>query len=323
VGSLYLTGMADWFRAAGLKVVEYDGWKTRSRSSGGYDTGRPWGVMWHHTASNTSPENDANYMCSGSPDRPIANLMIARDGTVWVLAAGATNTNGKGSGVVWSKGRVPDDSMNTYAVGMEICNSGVGEAYSEAQIDGAFGASIAVIQNLGLTPTDLSEHNTYAPDRKIDPATAAGVQGGWKPDSSTSSGTWDVNDLISEHAARCHQQGPEPAPEPEPEPENYMTNGSGTIWFPWGRLDNFVTGTDDQHLYHNWYDPEGQRWTGWENLGGTLDSAPSVTAQSQDNKIVRIDVTGRGTDTPPGLWHTWYTGGTKWHPWERIANWPG
>jgi hypothetical protein len=216
MGALYLTEMADWFRAAGLDVVEYDGWKTRSRSSGGYESGRPWGVMWHHTASSTSPENDANYMCHGSSDRPIANLLVARDGAIWVLGAGATNTNGKGSGVVWSRGRVPDDSMNTYAVGMEIANSGVGEAYPQAQIDSAFAASVAIVQHLGLAATDVAEHYTWARTRKIDPATASAVQGPWQPASCTSSGTWELNDLIAEHANRCGA-GPSPTP-PQPTP---------------------------------------------------------------------------------------------------------
>lgn len=221
MGALYLTEMADWFRAAGLDVVEYDGWKTRSRSSGGYESGRPWGVMWHHTASSTSPENDANYMCHGSSDRPIANLLIARNGFIWVLAAGATNTNGKGSGVVWSRGRVPDDSMNTYAVGMEIACNGVGEPYSEAQINGAFGASVTLVQRLGLAPTDVAEHFTWAPTRKIDPATASAVQGPWQPASCTSSGTWDVNDLIAEHQRRV-APGPGPTPPTPDDDEDDM-----------------------------------------------------------------------------------------------------
>lgn len=209
MGSLYLTQLADWIRAAGVPVVEYQGWQTRARSSGGFESGRPWGVMWHHTASQASPQSDADYMCNGSQDRPIANLLICRDGSVWVLAAGATNTNGKGSGVVWSRGRVPDDSMNTYAVGMEIACDGTGQAYPVEQIDAAFAASVAVITNLGLDPGDVAMHYTWAPTRKIDPATAAAVEGPWQPGSCTSSGTWDLNDLIAEHRYRCAGTIPE------------------------------------------------------------------------------------------------------------------
>src|SRR5262245_3775622 len=127
MGSVYLTWMADEFRRAGLSVVEYKGWTTRARSSGGFEPGRPYCVMWHHTASVAAPDNDAYYMCYTSSDRPITNVMVDRAGTVWCLAAGASNTNGKGYAVTFSRGTVPNDSMNTYAVGMELCNGGTGE----------------------------------------------------------------------------------------------------------------------------------------------------------------------------------------------------
>src|SRR5262245_45322910 len=104
--------------------------------------------MWHHTASSASPENDASYMCYGSPDAPIANVLVARDGSVWLLAAGPTNTNGKGSDVRWTKGAVPTDSMNSYAWGMEIANNGVGEAYPQVQIDSAFKVSNCINAHL-------------------------------------------------------------------------------------------------------------------------------------------------------------------------------
>jgi len=182
----YLTEIAEWLRAARLEVVEYEGWETRARSSGGYADGRPWGIMWHHTASNTSPANDAHYMCNGSPDRPIANLLIARDGVVWVLAAGATNTNGKGGPWAWSRGTVPKDSMNSYAVGCELASDGIGGPYPQAQIDSAFTTSITLGQRLGLADWDLCVHQQYAPTRKIDPATASAVEGSWQPRSCTS-----------------------------------------------------------------------------------------------------------------------------------------
>lgn len=316
MGSIMLTWMADAFREAGLKVVEYSGWKERARSTGGYDPGRPLCCMWHHTASNTSPDNDAYYMCYSSPDRPITNLMIARDGTVWCLAAGATNTNGKGKSLVFSTGTVPADSMNTHAVGMEICNNGVGESYPQAQIDCAFAVSNVLTQRLGLQPEDVSTHQFYAPDRKIDPATAAGVQGPWKPTSCTSSGSWDIGSLRGE----CQRRATAP---PEPEPEPFMTSGSSSLWFGNNRLDVFLVGLDDGHLYHWWYtNADGGKWSK-EDLGGVSEGVPSATGEGADGKPTRIDVTTMGVDDPPGLWHTWYTGGTKWHDWERIGDWPG
>ena len=47
----YLTDMANVLRAAELRVVEQAGWQQRARSSGGYGSGLPLCVMWHHTAS--------------------------------------------------------------------------------------------------------------------------------------------------------------------------------------------------------------------------------------------------------------------------------
>ena len=207
MGANYLTPLADWLRAAGLAVVEQDGWKTRSRSSGGFDPGRPWAVFWHHTASSTSPKNDADYCSYGSADRPICNLLIVRDGAVWVLAAGATNTNGKGGPFAVSRGTIPTDSANTHVLGVEIANNGTGEPYPQAQIDAAFTASVTVAGRLGLEPSDVCTHQVWAPTRKVDPATSAAVQGPWRPGSCTGSGTWDLADLRAECARRATANG--------------------------------------------------------------------------------------------------------------------
>src|SRR5262245_6277853 len=182
---VWLTWLADEFRAAGLKVVEYEGWQHRSKKSGQYQNGRPWGVMWHHSASppSQSPQNLADYCCYGAADAPICNVNVERDGTVWVLAAGPTNTNGTGNPVMWSKGTIPQDSMNSYAFGMEISNNGVGEPYPAIQIDAAFIISNTVNRVCGNQPTDVCSHYGYAPTRKIDPATCAAVQGPWQPRS--------------------------------------------------------------------------------------------------------------------------------------------
>ena len=160
--------------------------------------------MWHHTASQTTPDRDASYMCNGSPDRPIANLLVARDGVVWILAAGATNTNGKGGPWNWSRGTVPRDSMNAYAVGMELANNGTGGTYPQAQIDAAFAASTTLCRRLGLDPADICQHHNYAPLRKVDPAKADAVHGPWRPRSTNTAGSWDLDSLIAEHRRRTH-----------------------------------------------------------------------------------------------------------------------
>ena len=206
-----LTWLADELRAAGATVVEYDGWRTRARSSGGFAAGRPWCVMWHHTASSTSPANDASYMCNGADARPVANVLVARDGAVWVLAAGATNTNGKGRASTFSKGTVPADSMNSYAFGMELANAGTGETYPQAQIDTAFTVSNVVNARCGNRPDDVGVHEWYAPGRKIDPA-SCNVAGPWRPDQWNNSGTWELYSLRDECVRRSSTPPPTPPP---------------------------------------------------------------------------------------------------------------
>jgi hypothetical protein len=152
-------------------------------------------------------------MCYGSPDAPIANILLDRDGGVWVCAAGATNTNGKGGPVGFSKGNVPKDSMNTYAIGIEAANNGLGEPWPQVQIDAYFTLNNLLASHLGLNPDDCCTHQAYAPDRKIDPATASAVKGPWRPGSVTSSGTWSLADISREANERAAGNRPPDPPE--------------------------------------------------------------------------------------------------------------
>lgn len=213
MGALYLTWLADELRAAGLELIEVDGWQRRARSSGGFNA-PPLAVAWHHTASNGNARNDVDYMVYSSPSRPTANLYVARDGAVWVMAAGATNTSGKGRSMPMSRGSVPKDSANTTTVGIEAGNNGVGMEWPEAQIDAFFTTSNVVNARLGNRPDDVFTHQFYAPDRKVDPATAAAVKGRWRPRTVTSSGTWSNDDVRAECAARATASPPEPEPTP-------------------------------------------------------------------------------------------------------------
>jgi N-acetylmuramoyl-L-alanine amidase-like protein len=198
MGAIYLTDLANWLREIGLNVREYSGWQNRARSSGGYDA-LPLCVMWHHTASPQSwdGQKDADYIAIGSDTSPIANLYIQRDGTVWVIAAGATNTNGKGQSMTFSRGTVPNDGMNSRALGVEMGNDGVGELWPSAQVDAMFAVSNACNARFGNQPDDVSTHQYYAPDRKIDPATC-NVEGSWVPRSCTNAGSWNVVDVWAE-----------------------------------------------------------------------------------------------------------------------------
>jgi hypothetical protein len=170
MGSRYLTDLAAVCRAAGLAVDEEAGWQTRARRSGGYDPGRPTHVMVHHTASNpgSDPAGDVAYICHGSDNAPISNLYLSRTGLVVVCAAGATNTNGSGEDT-WGGG-VPDDAMNSYAIGIEAANNGVGEPWPQAQTKAYVRLCAALGDHYGIPVGHVRGHVEWAPGRKIDPA---------------------------------------------------------------------------------------------------------------------------------------------------------
>lgn len=200
MGSRYLTDLANVCRNAGLQVQEEPGWQSRARSSGGYESGRPTTVMCHHTASNPSSDgqNDVNYICYGSADRPLSNLYINRAGKVWVMAAGATNTNGKGHDS-WGGG-VPDDSMNTYAIGIEVANNGTGETYPTAQQEAYVRLVNALRDAYGIPSAKCRAHFEWAPDRKVDNAGSSRWASG--------SNKWNMNAFRADVEARWPGGGP-------------------------------------------------------------------------------------------------------------------
>lgn len=218
MGNQYIP-ILDILSAAGLPVGVNginEGWERRSRSSGGFDS-PPLGVQWHHTASKASVNSDLSYMIQGSPDKPVGNVLLDRDGIFWPIAGGAANTSGKGGPNAFSRGTCPKDSGNTRLFSIEIANSGVGELYPQAQIDACFIGSNALNAHFGNRPDDVVSHalgqgDGYT-DRKIDPATT-NVQGPWQPGSANSSGTWVLSDLRNECLARS-QHSPTPIPPPE------------------------------------------------------------------------------------------------------------
>jgi hypothetical protein len=186
----------------------------------------PLCVAWHHTAGSGATGaswEDAHYECEVATDRPIANLNVDPDphgaGFSGVLMSVArTNTNGSGDSISFSRGTVPDDSLNSYAFGMEIANNGVGGAYPTDQLAVAFLVSNTVNALCHNQPTDVVTHYIWAPTRKVDPATADACQG-WRPGSCTSSGTWDLDDLRAECARRAGTTpGPTPPTPPGPNP---------------------------------------------------------------------------------------------------------
>lgn len=241
MGGIFYTDAADVLRAAGLTVVESDGWQTRARSSGGF-AAPPLGVQWHHTASQTTPEGDIAWQTEGCDDAPVGNMTIMRDGSVWMVAAGAANTAGKGGPLTLSRGVVPLDSGNSTTWAIEVANNGVGEPWPQVQIDAYFAASNALNAHFGNQPTDVFTHALGAgdgwTDRKIDPATAAAVQGPWRPAGVNTSGTWSLADIRAECVQRA---GSATIPEEDDMPKPYVYRHSdGLAYIVAAELDTAV-----------------------------------------------------------------------------------
>lgn len=255
MGSYYVD-IAGILRNAGCQVGVNDineGWERRSRSSGGFNAA-PLAVQWHHTASSASVNSDLSYMINGSPDEPVGNVLLDRDGIFWPVAGGAANTSGKGGPNSFSRGTCPKDSGNTVIFSIEIANNGVGERYSEAQINAAFRGSNALNAAFGNRPDDviphsLAEGSGYT-DRKIDPATT-NLEGDWQPRSVNSSGTWSHADLKAECNARAGSPGPGPTPPPIPDPEEDEVPSA---------LVRANSGSNDQQAHVFWWDGKAIGW---------------------------------------------------------------
>jgi len=194
---IWLDGLAAWLRDLGVQVCEHDGWKRRGRQGNSPYWQTPTHLMWHHTASSTAPHNDAAFIMWNADVAPLANLLIDRAGVAHVLAAGPTNTNGSGRDS-WGGG-VPDDSMNAWAVGIELANNGVGEPYPAAQLEALIEVSAAAVAFAGLPVDHVRAHHEWAPGRKIDPA-------GPSPWASGAS-SWDMRAARQTIAARAAELG--------------------------------------------------------------------------------------------------------------------
>ena len=107
-------GIADRLRAAGLAVVEVDGWQSR-----GSDSFSPRGGVDHHTAGSNNGNAPSLEVCINGHSTlsgPLCNTMQGFDGTQYVIASGRANHAGEGS---WH-----GLSGNSSVYGMERENTG-------------------------------------------------------------------------------------------------------------------------------------------------------------------------------------------------------
>ena len=152
-----LTWLATELRAAGLRVVEVDGWQTRGSTD--FD---PIGVTWHATAGSrrATAEGEVNVILNGSATAPppIAQIMLWRDGTLYICASGRCNHNKVG----WDG---PNKGLgNTKLLGIEMSNDNAGEPWPDVQLDAARRATAVIMRKLGADPMKrLAAHYEHQP----------------------------------------------------------------------------------------------------------------------------------------------------------------
>jgi hypothetical protein len=157
-------------RAAGLTVIEVDGW--RERSHPGEFT--PQGGVWHHTAG----VNDVGVVINGRRDLagPLANLYHGRDGTWTVVSGGVAWHAGPGSRQVFENlraGKAPkgdahalglvDDfhNANHFLIGIESEGGvGVGD-WPDVQIESLIAGTAALSRELGLGADQWVHHREW------------------------------------------------------------------------------------------------------------------------------------------------------------------
>lgn len=165
MAKLPLVGLGIKLKRAGLKVRKIQGWERRGRPH----TYTPKATMFHHTASN---RNSGNAPCLGLVVRgtsavpgPLCNLLVGRDGTIFLVAAGYSNSAGLGGPL---RG-VPKNSGNRYTVAFEAENDGRGEPWPREQLQALDEAFAVTLKFLRRRARRHMGHKEYT-SRKIDPA---------------------------------------------------------------------------------------------------------------------------------------------------------
>lgn len=156
----YLTNLAVIARRTGFPVVEEWGWKTRGH--GPMSAVRS--VICHHDAANQSPTTFNTVVRDGRSGLPgpLAQFAIRRDGTIHVVAAGLSYHAGSNVN--------PSLYNNSYALGIEAGNNGVGEPWPRKQIDAYEALCAELCKAFRLPVSRVRGHKEIAPSRKIDPA---------------------------------------------------------------------------------------------------------------------------------------------------------
>jgi N-acetylmuramoyl-L-alanine amidase len=155
-------GLGKELRANGCKVKQVTGWQSRGSSSFS-----PRGIMFHHTASAAGNNAPAlGIVTHGRSDLPgpLCQFLVARDGTIYFIAAGRANHAGTGGPL---RG-IPQDSGNSFTIGVECENNGVGEKWPELQQNAIATLYAVLLRRIKRNQSMVMGHKEWT-SRKIDP----------------------------------------------------------------------------------------------------------------------------------------------------------
>ena len=171
---------------AGVKYKKVSGWASRGHGT----MGSIQSIICHHTAGPASGNAPSlNVVAYGRPglSGPLSQLFLARDGTVYLVAAG----------VSYHAGRVVSNKYtNSHAIGIEAEATGV-SSWPAHQVNEYAKLCKALIKEFGLPASRVVGHKEAAPSRKIDPnfsmndfrAKVGGAKGGVSSGGGTSGGS--------------------------------------------------------------------------------------------------------------------------------------
>src|SRR5699024_9177846 len=149
---------------AGVKYKKVSGWASRGHGT----MGRVESVIAHHTAGPKSGNSPSlNVVAYGRPglSGPLAQLFLARDGTVYLVAAGISYHAGRVSSSTYS---------NSHAIGIEAENTGLSNdsPWPSGQIDAYAKLCKALCKEFGLSTSRVRGHKEVAvpKGRKPDPS---------------------------------------------------------------------------------------------------------------------------------------------------------
>lgn len=159
---MLLTDLLTAVTKSGLTVHTVAGWETR----GDGEMDAVEGIVCHHTAGPASGNMPSlSTLIYGRPGLPgpLCNLGFARDGSVYVVAAGKANHAGLGSGF-----GLPTNDANPRMIGIEAESTGRGD-WTAAQVAGWPQLNRALMQHYRFPDRMIIGHLEWAPLRKIDP----------------------------------------------------------------------------------------------------------------------------------------------------------